>query len=581
MYSRFAAVLLTILPPGTLEAQPPPPMPRDRPPVRADGTAVLKGRVVDGLTAAAIPRARVRLFGRGIKRPLATTDVGGAFEFTRLPAGPYSLQAEKSGYLSGRHPNGRTMRARAKPIVLLEGQALEDVTIQMFRASAISGRVVDAHGDPVEFAQVQVLRVVPGQRPALRGGLPTNDIGEFRVGRLEPGSYLLLASAQRMGRREEPDSTEPSAAPLPTYYPGVLSIDQAQPITLERGESATGIELALGEGATTIVTGTMVMADGQRVTNNGWVNARLLHGPARMDAGGEGVRPDGTFRVELPPGEYLLEGHAMQTPRGKEPQREHERVGMLRLTVGGSPVESVILVLGNPAVVTGRVVFEGTTPPPSPPKTPVWLPLNRDEDERCQSQQAHVNADWTFRVEGLLGTCSAPNQQMFGKWMLKSVTVNGEEMLTRPMTFEPGQQLRNVQVVLTDRRSTMALRVADDAGQSTREYVALVFFADRRRWQKGPLARTYVPPQVSVDMTAPGPGALPSAAPGLFAARPERIEPLAPGEYYVVAVDDVEPEALRSEDLFERLIPSAMRVSVTEGASLEVALRRVKLRDGR
>jgi hypothetical protein len=384
-----------------------------------------------------------------------------------------------------------------------------------------------------------------------------------------------------MGGRDEAGLAEPSAAPLPTYYPGVWSFDQAQPITLERGQSATGIELALGEGTTIIVSGTMVMADGQRVTNNGWVNARLLHGPTRIDAGSAGMRPDGTFRLELPPGEYLLEGRAMQTHQGKEPQREHERVGMLRLTVGGSPVESVTLVLGNPAVVTGRIVFEGTTPPPSPPASPLWLPLNRDADERCHSQQAHVNADWTFRVEGILGTCSAPNQQMFGKWMLKSIMVNGEEMLTRTLTFEPGQRLRNVQVVFTDRRSTITFRVADEAGQSTREYVALVFFADRARWQKGPLARTYVPPQVTVDMTAPEPGAMPGAPAGLFPGRPERIEALAPGEYYIVAVDDIESEVLRSEELFERLIPSAARVTVTEGAGLEVALRRVKLRDGR
>ena len=42
------------------QAQPP----RDRlPPTQRVGTAVLKGRVVDGATSAPVPRARVRLLG--------------------------------------------------------------------------------------------------------------------------------------------------------------------------------------------------------------------------------------------------------------------------------------------------------------------------------------------------------------------------------------------------------------------------------------------------------------------------------------------------------------------------------------
>jgi hypothetical protein len=83
---RFATVLATALVfPGAVRAQPAPTMPRDRPAVRADGTASIKGRIVDGVTGAAVPRARVRLIGGGGSRTAVMTDLAGVFAFTKLP----------------------------------------------------------------------------------------------------------------------------------------------------------------------------------------------------------------------------------------------------------------------------------------------------------------------------------------------------------------------------------------------------------------------------------------------------------------------------------------------------------------
>jgi hypothetical protein len=193
----------------------------------------------------------------------------------------------------------------------------------------------------------------------------------------------------------------------------------------------------------------------------------------------------------------------------------------------------------------------------------------RADEGPCSARQSHVNPDSTFGVEGLIGTCTAPLQPMFGRWMLKSVTVNGEDVLTRAIAFEPGQQFRDVQVVFTDRRSSMTFRVTDDAGQPTRDYVVLVFFTDQARWQKTPYVRTYVPPQV-LDALSAEPRAASLVPPAMPPRRAETIEALAPGEYYVVAVEDVDVEAIRSVELLERLIPSAARVSVAEGAHLDV-----------
>ena len=58
----------------------------------------------------------------------------------------------------------------------------------------------------------------------------------------------------------------------------------------------------------------------------------------------------------------------------------------------------------------------------------------------------------------------------------------------------------------------------------------------------------------------------------------ERITGLPPGEYYVIAIDDIEVEDSQDPAMLERLTSSAIRVVLTDDAPIEVPLRRVILR---
>src|SRR5256885_1540327 len=71
--------------------------PRDRPlePTTPTGTGVIKGRVVDGQTGNAVPRARVRLMGGGPRQSATLTDEAGAFVFTALPRATYTISVDK------------------------------------------------------------------------------------------------------------------------------------------------------------------------------------------------------------------------------------------------------------------------------------------------------------------------------------------------------------------------------------------------------------------------------------------------------------------------------------------------------
>lgn len=565
---------------------------RDRVPPPRVGTGVLKGRVVDGVSGAAVARARVRLQGGGGPRSSVLTDAAGGFAFPGLPSGQYSLMVDKATYLASQYPErGRMMRSTSKPLMLEDSQTLDRVTVPLFRGGAITGHVVDANGDPVEWAQVSVLKVPASgrsTRPMMRGGNQTNDLGEFRVSRLEAGTYLLMVAPQRMGPEEpmiDGQPPQPQVQPAPTYYPNAPAIDLAQPIVVQRGQTISSVDVTLGETVMSVVTGVVSDMNGQPMSGNGFVSARSVFKDFRGggNQSGSGIRPDGAFRLQLPPGDYVLEARMSPPSSGGPPSPGIEQFGVEAITVGAGSVDAVSILMGHGATATGRVVFDGTSALPQSPGQ-VHVPLYSPDGPGCRSSQATVAADWTFRVEGLSGTCSnQPSTMTFGPWMLKAILLEGEDILDRPFTFQPGRQLRNVQIVFTDKRSAVTLRVADEAGQTTREYVALLFPTDKARWtQSSSAIRPYVPPPPATTMgrsVSPGVSTGATAAPMIAPLRPETVTNLRPGEYYAIAVDNMELEEFREPGTLELLAKSATRVMLGDGANVEVPLRRFRLAD--
>ena len=157
---------------------------------------------------------------------------------------------------------------------------------------------------------------------------------------------------------------------MPTYFPNAMSRNEAQPVPVARGQTVSGIEIAMAEGVPTVVTGRVIVSDGQPLapTPGGggtFVNAR----PDDRDfqggmTAGSSVRPDGTFRFLLAPGNYVLEARRNQPPG--QGTGNKEQYGMTKISVAGETMD-VSIVLGSGATASGRVVFEGETPAPAPP----------------------------------------------------------------------------------------------------------------------------------------------------------------------------------------------------------------------
>ena len=416
---------------------------------------------------------------------------------------------EKSTYLTGRFPEAnRSIRAAdAAAPRCATGRSSEIDRSDVSRAAQSPGRVLDAHGDPVDFAQVRVLRVPRGGRPTSAGQAQTNDLGEYRVPRLQPGRYLRAGAAadESAVQLSGPVLAEsPLPQPLPTYYPNAPVMAQAQPITVNRGETISGVDLMLAEGVPTLVTGTVLRSDGEVVTRrlgehalhrpggHRWIRQRRRHG----DSSGW------PFRLTLAPGEYTLEAQVV-TRQGPGPVGPNEQLfgssadqrrGRVRSRASRSwwaaarprPAGSCSKARRRRRRAPGRRACLSTIPtvPAAAPAEPT------------------IAADWTFKLEGLSGTCGAQPTSMFGRWTLKAVTFRGQNLMDQLVTFETGQQYTNVQIVVTDKRTQMDLRVSGDDGQPTREYVAIVLSA--RQGEDGHpqlrQVRTYVPPPMTSTM---------------------------------------------------------------------------------
>jgi Carboxypeptidase regulatory-like domain len=581
MFRRLVIVAAVLLAARTAGAQVSRLPPRDLFQPLQPGTAAIKGRVVDGQTGSPVPRALVQLRGPGDLRPTVLTEEAGTFEFTALPAGLYWLTADKASYLLARYPESApTLRNSPRPFPLLDGQVLDSATLSLFHGSAISGRVVDSHGEPVEFANVQVMRLPRrgGGHVTMRGGATTNDLGEFRVARLEAGSYLLLAQPRRNAYADS------ETRPVPTFYPGSLMREQAVPITIERGGSVTGLELALVDGTMNRVTGTVLDSSG-RPAPGGFVNVRaIVEGvPDGLDTADAAVKPDGRFELTLAQGEYQIEARVIRPGTVGPLQSGDEQVGMARLTVTREAHSDLTIVLGAGAKVAGRVVFEGSTPPPVPSNPGQFrVSFASPEGRGCRMGRTELHPDWTFSVDGLLGSCIAQVNSSLGQLSVKAVMAGDVDLLDRPVMFESGRQLRNVEVLVTSKRTDLTFQVADDRGEPTREYVALVFPVDRARWVEGsryirPFVPAPLPPEPAWDPTEPGaPGGAFAARSTATPGRRDSLTGLPQGDYYVVAVDDLDVDAVGDPSVLESLSRTATLVTLTDRTVAEVSLRRLK-----
>lgn len=275
--------------------------------------ATIAGHVVDGGTQVPIAGARVMLVpvfnGRPTTPPSGPppstiTGDDGAYLFSGVAAGRYRVQVQKIGFVSPTDTPLLTVDA---------GQALAGPELRLNKGAVVTGRVLDARGEPLPEVMVTAMR-----RPTAgsgRGRGPqvvqagqsgqTNDVGEFRITGLTAGDYYVAASP----RPESPfGQASPSSGTtlVTTYYPGVTEIAGAQVVAVPAGQTISGLEFRMLSAPAFTISG-IVVDEMSRPIGDAMVMAMpaALVGPGPRGSGR--TQADGTFRIgNVTPGTYRL-----------------------------------------------------------------------------------------------------------------------------------------------------------------------------------------------------------------------------------------------------------------------------------
>jgi carboxypeptidase family protein len=571
--------------------RPGPPQPsRDTPAQKQDEptpAGLIAGRVLAADTGRPVKRARVFVSaaelpgGRGV-----LTDDAGLFQLAELPAGRYTLSVSKSGFVSLSYGQRRPLQA-GTPLQLADGQEIKDIEFRLPRGSVIAGHVYDETGDPMPGVLVRVLRYQYQQgdkRLAPAGTAQTDDQGQYRVWGLTPGDYYVDAQSRINlpfggpagrgggggGRGGGPGGRgggggaaaaiagvvgaiaggnvaalfgpddENQKAYAPTYFPGVTSITDAQPITLGLSQTSADVDFNLQLVHVARVSGHVTDPDGTATWSG---NVSLVLDSATVGRGGgfglnygSRIQYDGTFDISnVPPGRYTLQarGNDNDTPQfASQP-----------LTVGSADID-VSVALADGATISGTIVF-----PPSQTALPDFSNMRvaaPSTDNMIGGQaQGRVDKDGKFTIGGVQAGAHLirPGGQLRG-WTLKAVTIDGRDVTDTAVELRSGQHLERVEMTLTDKTNEINGTLTGDQGAPVTEYTVLAFSTDSTFWQ--PQSRHIA--TARPDQT------------GHF-----RIRGLPAGDYYVTTVDPAQQGEWFEPAYLEEHRLGAARVALVDG----------------
>jgi hypothetical protein len=334
----------------------------------AAGSAAVSGTVTDAVSgrplAGAIVSLRLTTGPARARNQRQVTDERGRFVFRDLPPGSgVAVVVTRLGYEEGGFGQS-ALRGPTATIALADGPWFRTADIQMWKAAAISGRVLDEFNEPVVGAYVRVLarHTVAGSPHLVVGPVAiTDDRGEYRIAGLSPGTYLVhvpsvqatvpaelpAGALDASGGSADPTTIRPMsiasqvkprtdaaldpvgsgrllvgnfATPPPpadgraqsypmTFHPGASSPASANAIVVGLGEEKRGIDVAIRPVATSRIFG---IVHGPAEALAGLV-LRLL--PAGLEDLGNGaeaatalVGADGTFAfLNVPAGAYIID----------------------------------------------------------------------------------------------------------------------------------------------------------------------------------------------------------------------------------------------------------------------------------
>ncbi len=215
--------------------------------------ATVQGVIFDEETQNLMARTHVSLVplpGTSGTNATQLTNDHGQYVFTNVKAGWYLVRASRIGYEkteSGQIRPGLP----GTPFEITDQSADNDYhQIVMRRQAAITGSVVDDNAIGIPDWSISVYTARPPIRRVAEG--LTNDRGDFRIGELEPGAYVVRSGGGAL---------EDETTIVPSYSRYGTTVSNAEPVRLRAGDTQGFVVVHTVEGKLFEVDGEVTAPD--------------------------------------------------------------------------------------------------------------------------------------------------------------------------------------------------------------------------------------------------------------------------------------------------------------------------------
>lgn len=489
------------------------------------------------------------------------------------------------------------------------GAPLVGIYVRVLTHLRVAGRphvAAGPHATTDDRGAYRVAGLLPGRYmvhvPVSQGSQPTAAGPLASVGRSRETADLIdLDDVQQLavGRYPVP---APAAgerrllAYLPTFHPAARAIAAASAIDIGYGEERRAIDLQLTPVPAVRLAGKVLgspeglagltlrlVPEGSEGLGIGadvataWVGEGGAFTFPSVPAGsylleGRSSLTQLEFRPALGPAAFLLDGllppsitrggssmNSSDVPSGppgtqlvtrsfgqSSSEFVHERV-----TVGNDGLADLVVTLRRGARMTGRILWEGGTPP-----TFVAVTAEAAGGEPSLGvarRRAPLQGIDNFTLDGLL-----PGEYVLrlrtSTFIVKSIASGGRDATYLPFDASDGRDFDDVVVTMTDKVAALTGTVRDDRGRETGSAAVILFPVERDQWSR----YGFTPPRIRSALSASG---------GRF-----DIGALPAGDYFVLAVDAARVDAWQDPSFLAAAERVAARISIGWGESRTVDL---------